>query len=154
LMTHFSDADDPDSPKTIQQQNVFDTVARQFSLQRSAANSAAILTKPETHYDWVRPGIMLYGATPLLQGNGADLGLQPAMTFTAPVAAVKELAAGDAVGYGGDFISPKDMTIACVSVGYGDGYPRGVPEGTPVLINGVNCSLVGIQRSFGGLSCR
>lgn len=143
LMTHFSDADDPENPKTNQQKEIFDSVAQQFSLQRSAANSAAILTNRDTHYDWVRPGIMLYGATPLLRGTGADVGLQSAMTFSAPVVAVKKLVAGETVGYGGDFTCPKDMTIACISVGYGDGYPRGVPQGTPVLINGEACPLVG-----------
>ena len=143
LMTHFSDADDPKNPKTNEQNALFDAVAQRFPLQRSAANSAAIITNRETHYDWVRPGIMLYGVTPLLGGYGKELGLRPAMTFSAPVAALKKLSAGDTVGYGSDFTCPNDMTVACVSVGYGDGYPRGAPLATPVLLNGEKCRLVG-----------
>ncbi len=143
LMTHFSDADDPQKAETSEQLELFNSLSAAYSLQRSAANSAALLTRPDTHFDWVRPGIMLYGVTPLLEGNGSDLGLQPVMTFHAPVISVKNVMAGEAIGYGSDFVTSADIRVAVISCGYGDGYPRLAPTGTKVLLNEQHCELLG-----------
>lgn len=143
FMTHFSDADDPQKGETSEQLALFNSLCDAWSLQRSAANSAALLTRPDTHFDWVRPGIMLYGATPLLEGNGADLGLQPVMTLHAPVISVKTVLAGEAIGYGSDYVASADIKVAVISCGYGDGYPRLAPTGTKVMLNEQHCELLG-----------
>jgi len=143
LMTHFSDADDPDNDKTAQQTKLFDSLGQQYSLQRSAANSAAVLSHPDTHYDWVRPGLMLYGVTPFLHGTGSDLDLRPAMTLSAPVVATKQLQAGDTVGYGSEHVCANDTRVACVAVGYGDGYPHSRGSQALVLVNGLTCPVLG-----------
>lgn len=143
LMTHFSDADDLQKPQTSEQLELFSSLSDNYSLQRSAANSAALLTRPDTHFDWVRPGIMLYGATPMVDGTGEDMGLKPVMTLHSPVVAVKRVSAGESIGYGGDFVASADMSIAIISCGYGDGYPRTAPSGTKVLLNDQYCQLLG-----------
>lgn len=143
LMTHFSDADDPGKDQTSAQLKLFNDICESYPLQRSAANSAAVLSQPEAHYDWVRPGIMMYGISPMLDGTGTDLNLQPVMTFSAPVVAIKQYAAGSAIGYGGDYVCPQQTTVAVISCGYGDGYPRLAPSGTQVLCNDRMCKLVG-----------
>lgn len=107
------------------------------------ANSGGILGWPETHFDWVRPGIMLYGCTPFNQGVGADEGLRPVMTLASRLIAVQRYAAGEPIGYGGSWRCPRDSRIGVVAIGYGDGYPRHAPSGTPVLINGRRVPLVG-----------
>jgi alanine racemase len=108
------------------------------------ANSAALLRFPESVGDWVRPGIMLYGASPFpaLQ-SAADIGLRPAMTLKSALIGVQTLRAGDRVGYGGTFAADHDMRIGVVACGYGDGYPRQAPTGTPILVGGRRTRTVG-----------
>ncbi|MFZ1325386.1 MAG: alanine racemase, partial [Candidatus Contendobacter sp.] len=105
--------------------------------------SGGILGWPETHFDWVRPGIMLYGCSPFQQGDGAEQGLHPVMTLTSRLIAIQHYAAGEPVGYGGSWRCPQASRIGVVAIGYGDGYPRHAPSGTPVLVNGQRAALVG-----------
>lgn len=135
LMTHFADADEA---RGIQQQlERFRTMAGGRELPVSLANSAVLLRFPEAVGDWVRPGIMLYGASPFPSlRSAAELDLQPVMTLESELIAVRELVAGDAVGYGGSFVADEVMRVGVVACGYGDGYPRHAPTGTPVRIAG------------------
>jgi alanine racemase len=132
-VTHFANADDPRG--IASQLALFDSVVGR-DLPRSLANSAAILRYPESHGDWVRPGIMLYGCSPFAESIGADLELRPAMTLESEVIAVREIAAGEAVGYGSLFTAEAPTRVGVVACGYADGYPRHAPTGTPVLVGG------------------
>jgi alanine racemase len=143
LMTHLACADEPGRGETTDQIRVFDEATAGLPGERSMANSAAILSVPEARRDWVRPGIMLYGASPIVSATADELGLRPVMTVTAPVVAVKSLKPGDAVGYGASFVCTRPSRLAVVAMGYGDGYPRHAPSGTPVLLHGRRCGLLG-----------
>ena len=107
------------------------------------ANSAAIISLPESHFDVVRPGIMLYGSSPFADRTADDLELKPAMQFEAPLIDIKQVKAGGSVGYGSTFTAEHDMRIGVVAAGYGDGYPRHAPDGTPVWIKGRRLPLAG-----------
>jgi alanine racemase len=132
LVTHFANADDE---RGVQWQlETFDRATAGQSMPRSLANSAAILRYPQTHADAVRPGIMLYGCSPFGGSTGADLDLRPAMTLTSEIIAVRDLAAGESVGYGGAYTAQAAQRIGTVACGYADGYPRHAPTGTPVLV--------------------
>lgn len=133
LMTHFADADGTSGVDW--QTAVFDRLANGLDLARSLANSAAIFRFPETHADWVRPGIMLYGCSPFSEQSGSELGLLPGMTLESQIIAVQQLRRGDAVGYGGMFVADRDMRIGVVTCGYADGYPRHAPNGTPIMVD-------------------
>jgi len=111
--------------------------------EQTLANSAAILGWPDTHRDWVRPGIMLYGGSPLSGQTAQSLDLQPVMTLSTRLIAVNARRQGDAIGYGGDWTCPGDMRIGVAAIGYGDGYPRHAPSGAPVLVNGKPAALAG-----------
>ena len=141
LMTHFSRADEKDG--ITQQLTLFKSMTRGLDLPRSLSNSAAILSYPEAHGDWIRPGIMLYGASPMSHQSASDLGLRPAMTLSSEVIAIRDISAGSEVGYGGTFCAPCAMRIGTVACGYADGYPRHAPTGTPVLVNGRRSRLIG-----------
>ncbi|MGV6825466.1 MAG: alanine racemase [bacterium] len=142
VMTHLACADEPDSETTPWQLSQFHTLAAESSLATSIANSAGIIGWPQSHANWSRPGLMLYGANPF-GSHAADLGLQPAMTFSAKLIAIKELNVGDAVGYGSTWRSSVATHIGVVGVGYGDGYPREVKPGTSVLVNDQRVPIVG-----------
>lgn len=148
LMSHFACADDTGSAMTAEQLDCFTSLiyAQQEvspNGELSIANSAAILTRPEAHLGWLRPGIMLYGANPMLDGVASDFELQPAMTLSSRVMAIRELEAGEPVGYGATWRAEKNTRLAVVAIGYGDGYPRHAKNGTPVLINGQRFELAG-----------
>ena len=143
LMTHFASADEVSNPKTVAQLEAFAAATKGLEAERSIANSAAILAWPHSHFDWVRPGSMLYGASPFATRTGAEDGLQPVMTMETALIAVKTLKKGESVGYGGAFVAPEDMTLGIAAIGYGDGYPRHAPSGTPMLVNGQRVPLVG-----------
>lgn len=132
LMTHFANADD--ARGVTWQMESFNRLTRDAGLQCCLANSAAILRHPETHGDWVRPGIMLYGSSPFAQTPAAELGLRPAMTLASQIIAVQHLSRGDTVGYGGTFTAEREMRIGIIACGYADGYPRHAPNGTPVRV--------------------
>lgn len=132
LMTHFADADDERG--VAWQMEIFERAAAGIAAPRCLANSAATLRYPETHFDWVRPGIMLYGSSPFADRTAAELGLQPVMTLASEIISVCDLKPGDTVGYGGTFRAEKNMRIGVVACGYADGYPRHAPSGTPVKV--------------------
>jgi alanine racemase len=131
-MTHFADADH--ARGVAWQMDVLERATVGENLPRSLANSAALLRYPETHADTVRPGIMLYGCSPFAESVGADLGLKPVMTLASEIISVRDLAAGERVGYGGAFTAQAPQRIGVVACGYADGYPRHAPTGTPVLV--------------------
>lgn len=144
LMTHFADADDPTEQEEVNKQlQCFNTLTVGNNQPRSLANSAAIIRYPHTHHEWVRPGIMLYGASPLADKTAAELGLQPVMTLSSKLIATQNIKAGDRVGYGGLFQATRPMRIGIVACGYADGYPRHAPTGTPVLVNGQRTRTIG-----------
>ncbi|MGH8353695.1 MAG: alanine racemase, partial [Pseudomonas sp.] len=136
LLSHFACADEPGHPLTEQQLEAFLALLDLDFAQRSLANSAAILTIPAAHMDWLRPGIMLYGATPCAELTARELGLKPAMSLCAQLIAVREVAAGESVGYGATWVARRPSRIGTVSCGYADGYPRHAPSGTPLMIHG------------------
>ena len=148
LMTHFSDADCGPEGRGIAAQMAHlealcgGPVSRKHPL--SLANSAALLRYPETRATWVRPGIMLYGSSPYPElQSAAELELRPVMTLASELIAVREIHAGDRVGYSGSFTAETDMRIGIVACGYADGYPRHAPTGTPVLVAGQRTRTLG-----------
>lgn len=143
LMSHLANAGDRNSTLVAQQLASFDTACRDMDGLRSVANSAGILHWPGSQYDYVRPGLMLYGVSPMEDDSGADHGLQPAMALESQLISVKSLRKGDSVGYGADWSCPEDMPVGIVATGYGDGFPRHAGSGTPVMINGVRSRIVG-----------
>ncbi len=143
LMTHFSDGGDRQAVKTQQQLETFKDAVAELGGEQSLAHSAAVMSLPASHGDWVRPGIMLYGVSPFNDSVGEQEGLQPVMTLHSQLMAIHQLRAGDTIGYGSTWQCPEDMAIGVIPVGYGDGYPRHAKAGTPVLINDQRVSLVG-----------
>ncbi len=142
IMSHFARADEPQADATPRQLACFDEFAQGKPGMQSIAASGGILFWPDSHRDWVRPGILLYGVSPGA-GAGADYGFKPAMTLTSSLIAVRDHRAGEASGYGGIWVSPRDTRLGVIAFGYGDGYPRGAPNGTPVWINGREVPLAG-----------
>ena len=142
-MSHLACADDQANTVTIQQLELFNLISKSIKAEKSIANSAGILGWPSTHMDWVRPGIMLYGASSLMGKSANQLGLKPVMTLCSRLIAVNQYKKGERIGYGGTWSCPEDMQVGVVAVGYGDGYPRHAAIGTPVLVNGDQASLVG-----------
>ena len=141
LMTHFANSDD--ARGVDWQMATFDRVTAGVNLPRTLANSAAIVRYPQTHGDSVRPGIMLYGASPFADVSAAQLGLKPVMTLSAKIIAVQNLKAGDTVGYGGAYQAVGATRIGVVACGYADGYPRLAPSGTPVRVGDVMTTTAG-----------
>ena len=152
LMTHFAASDEPHgvaAPMMIFEQ--WEKTAKEIfgkkKFETSVANSAALLKHPQTHRDWVRPGIALYGGTPFADAPAVTMGLKPVMTLTSEVIAVQSLERGDSVGYGGVFVAHKKMRIGIVACGYADGYPRHAPggneHGTPIMVGGKRTRTVG-----------
>jgi len=145
LMQHFPDADGPRG--VTAQLQAFEAVTHDLPGERTLSNSAAILRHAGMlagHSDWIRPGIVLYGSAPDFPArSAADWGLQPTMTLSSCLIGIQQLQAGDTVGYGSTFAAEAPMRIGVVACGYADGYPRHCPTGTPVLVNGVRCRMVG-----------
>lgn len=135
-MSHFSQADEISSTQTEHQTKAFFELTHGLPGERCLANSAAILGWPQTHCDWVRPGLILYGASPFADKTSKDLNLKPVMQLSAEIIAIQEVQAGQKVGYGGVWQAKQTPTrIGIVSIGYGDGYPWHAQSGTPVLVN-------------------
>jgi alanine racemase len=141
LMTHFAHADE--ARGIDQQLEIFNALAAPHRVARSLANSAALLRYPKSHGDWVRPGIMLYGASPFTDTSAQQLGLKPAMTLSSRIIATQELNSGDEIGYGGLFRAEHSMRIGIVACGYADGYPRHAPNNTPALVDGARTHVLG-----------
>lgn len=143
LMSHFACADDRSSSMTERQIQVFDAAVAGLTGSVSLANSAAILNYPQSHRDYVRPGIMLYGVSPCSDRTATGIGLRSAMTLTCELIAINQVSKGESIGYGAAYTCPQDMLIGVAAIGYGDGYPRHAQNGTPVLVNGQRSLLVG-----------
>jgi alanine racemase len=142
-MTHFASADENDREVSEAQMARFQAGIGALPGERSLANSAALQAFPASHGNWVRPGGMLYGLSTFARRMGSDLGLKPAMTLSTRLIAIEERAAGDRIGYGGAFTCPNAMRVGIAAIGYGDGYPRHAPVGTPVKAAGQAASVVG-----------
>jgi alanine racemase len=143
LMSHFCCADEPGSAKTLQQLALFNQLCADKAEERSLANSAAIVCLPQSHADWVRPGLMLHGISPLPSHQGHQHQLQPVMRLSSRLIAMREVLQGDTVGYGGNWQAATSTWIGVIAIGYGDGYPRHAANGTPVWLAGREVSLVG-----------
>ena len=144
IVSHFARADEPDCGATEKQLALFNHFTDGKPGQRSIAASGGILLWPQSHFEWVRPGIILYGVSPLdSRPWGEDFGFKPVMTLTSSLIAVREHKAGEPVGYGGTWVSERDTRLGVIALGYGDGYPRSAPSGTPVRVNGREVPIVG-----------
>ena len=153
VMTHLACADDPNDRTTLEQVRSFGAALNGFTGDVSIANSAGVLLWPQTltssalldykGENWVRPGLALYGASPILGRSAWELGLEPAMSFESRLIAIRTLTKGARVGYGATWQADRETVVGVVAVGYGDGYPRHLETGTPVVVNGHRVRLVG-----------
>ena len=143
LCSHLACADEVDNPVTRQQVAQLRAYAVEHDIPMTMANSAAVMAWPETHADWNRPGYMLYGNSPFESPGVDTTALNPAMSMTSAIMAIRDVPRGEGVGYGLDWVAKKDSKIGTISIGYADGYPRLAANGTPVLVNGVRVPLVG-----------
>lgn len=142
-MTHFANADSHEHG-IDDQMRIFSQYVGNAALPRSLANSAAVLWHPQAHANWIRPGIILYGASPRGIANDVDqAGLQAAMTLSSQLIATQFLKKGEAVGYGGHFVAPQAMRVGVVACGYADGYPRHAPNDTPIIVAGLRTRVLG-----------
>lgn len=143
LMTHLASADDRRSEQTLQQLETFKQAIAGIKAETSIANSAGILAWPQSHSDWVRPGIMLYGVSPFVGGWAEDDNLKAVMSLTTRLIAINHYKRGDTIGYGASWSCPEDMSVGVIACGYGDGFPRNVTPGSLVLVNGRRVPIVG-----------
>ena len=163
LMSHFSNAESKDESTNQLQMQCFKSALTQregkADYQLSLSNSAALLrhNNAANYQQWqsaqldnypvaaeyIRPGIMLYGADPLEEANSASQSLFPVMTLAAPILAIRTIKTGETVGYNGNWQAKRESVIATIGIGYGDGYPRHAPNGTPVIIHGQRAPLTG-----------
>ncbi|NMT64089.1 alanine racemase [Marinobacter orientalis] len=144
FVTHFACADDVASSFTDEQTRLFtEAVADWPSLQKSAGNSAAHFLPGQPLFDLSRPGIMLYGASPMLEKTGPQLGLKPVMTLEAQLTAVRTLKPGESVGYACSWTAERETRMGIVAIGYGDGYPRHAGTDTPAWVAGHRIRLIG-----------
>jgi len=143
LLTHLACADERDGLMTNEQLTRFRAATRGLDYSVSIANSAGVFGDVQLNGDWVRPGLALYGASPFADSSAGQLGLTPVMSLESSVIAVRHITAGETVGYGATWKASRDSSIAIIAAGYGDGLPRNLPGGTPVLIDGARAPLVG-----------
>jgi len=143
LMSHFANSDIIGDPRNQQQLDVLKQCSDAYKLPTSMANSAAIFSLAESHGGWVRPGIMLYGASPFSDQTADDLDLKPVMRLTSVITAIQDLKAGDEVGYGGDWQANQRCRVGIVSIGYGDGYSRQLSNTGAVIIHNTKVAVVG-----------
>ena len=143
LISHLANADIPGDQYTVVQQKRFESMMSQIDCEASLANTAAVMKWRKTHYQWVRPGILLYGVSPFQQDSKNQIPLKQVMSLTARIIAVKNIEKGSPVGYGGVYVTEKKAKIAMVGIGYGDGYPRVVGSKACVIINGAKAPIIG-----------
>lgn len=143
LMSHLARADELDNPRTREQAGTFAAAIEGLAGETSLCNSPALLGWPEVRSDWVRPGLMLYGANPLPGSSAETARLRPVMTMQSKIFAVREIAAGEPVGYGARFVAERPTRVGVVAMGYADGYPQFAPNGTPVQVDGQPAHLIG-----------
>ena len=146
LMSHFASSETDVCPKTAQQSAKFKEILRAisgFSGPLTLCNSGGVLNRCQDHFDYVRPGLLLYGISPKADTTGQALGLRPVMTLRTQLISVFMAQKGDEIGYGGHFRCPETMPIGIAAIGYGDGYPFSARSGTPILVNDRLCALAG-----------
>jgi alanine racemase len=143
IMSHLSDASDQSSPKNLRQLQTFKSLTKELDGEKCLANSGTFLTLDGAALDWIRPGITLYGVSPFNEGRATNLKLKPIMNLTSTLISVKRLEKGETVSYSSTWTCPEDMPVGIVNTGYGDGYPRHAPSGTPILINDIRCQIIG-----------
>jgi len=142
VMTHLSSSEER-GHVTAAQLKVFDELVASLGLERSVANSAAVIGWPQAHQDWVRPGLMLYGMSPIPNRTAAEFGLRPAMTLSTQLIGVQNISVGEAVGYNGIWRAQRPSRIGIAAIGYGDGFPRATRNGAPVLVGGREAPVAG-----------
>lgn len=143
LMTHLAAAEELNGSTVSEQLQRFEQLTGGIELERSIANSAGLIGWPSARGAWVRPGLMLYGISPLPGKDAEQLGLRPVMTLSTQLVAVRRVPAGEAVGYGGIWRAQRDSIVGIAAIGYGDGYPRNMRAGTPMLVNGRTAPVIG-----------
>ncbi|MFB2579516.1 alanine racemase [Acinetobacter sp. c2-A9] len=144
ITMHFANADELQHPLNQQQIQLFKAIQNKYpELQYSCCNSAAIYNWADLHADYVRPGIMLYGASPFADKSCHDLGLKAVMHFNSQIMQIFQVNAGESIGYASSFVADKTMTVAVVAVGYGDGYPRAYQQDNFVNIAGHQVKIIG-----------
>jgi alanine racemase len=143
VMSHFASADEPGNSSNQQQLDLIGMFANENQLEISMANSAALLSLPNSHADWVRPGLMLYGISPFDDQSAAELGLKPVMKLCSKIIAIQTLKEGDKVGYSGTWLADKATLVGIVDIGYADGYSRQLSNSGSVLISGQICAVLG-----------
>jgi alanine racemase len=143
LMTHLANAQQRGHPSVRTQARLFDEVTAGWPGERSIANSAALLSHPDLHRDWLRPGLALYGVNPFEGEESPPQGLTPVMQFASGIIAVRDIPEGGSIGYGGNFTCPVDMRVGIVAAGYGDGYPAGDLTGAPIRVAGIDTRVLG-----------
>jgi alanine racemase len=143
LMTHLSAAESRDGSVACEQIDAFRSLTDAMDVERTIANSAGLILWDEARTEWVRPGLMLYGISPVPGVSASDIGLQPVMTLSTQLISVRTVHVGETVGYNGTWQAARESKIGIAAVGYGDGYPRNMRSGTPVLVNGRETVVVG-----------
>lgn len=143
LMSHLACADEPQHPLNDVQLQAFAELAKGWEGPKSLSNSAAIFAYPQSHYDVIRPGICLYGVSPIKGKKASDFNFKPVMTLQTRLISVRKRVANAFIGYGGTYQCEEPMNVGVIAIGYGDGYLRSLPPHTPVLVNGKKCHLVG-----------
>lgn len=148
LMTHLSSADDLNDPVTEKQLALLKelSIANDWD-SLSISNSAGLVGWSAAHMNWVRPGIVLFGESPFAvadQNRSAEkLGLKAVMQFESEIISIRRIGTGEPLGYGGTWKAPHPITIGHVAAGYGDGYPRNAPTGTPIRVDGIETATLG-----------
>jgi alanine racemase len=143
LMTHLASAEDKEGHDTPEQMRRFASLNSANGVERSIANSAGLILWPDARTDWVRPGLMLYGISPVPGVTASEIGLRPAMKLTTQLIAIRRVPRGEGVGYNAIWRASENMVIGIAAVGYGDGYPRNMRNGTPVLVSDTETQVVG-----------
>ena len=143
LMTHLSAAEARSGTVALEQIDAFEQVTAGLDAERTIANSAGLILWDEARTEWVRPGLMLYGISPVPGVTAGDLGLRPAMTLTTQLISIRDVHVGETVGYNGTWQATRESRVGIAAIGYGDGYPRNMRSGTPVLVNGTETVVVG-----------
>ena len=143
IMSHLACADTYEHPMNQQQLAAFNQFTATLPGPKSFANSAALFHFPSSQFDVVRPGLSLYGISPIKTKSAASFHLKPVMTLQTRLIAIRNFTAGSCIGYESTFTCPENMPVGVVAMGYGDGYPRLAQNGTPVLVNNQRCQIVG-----------
>ena len=141
VMSHFATADEADDAFFTEQRQIM--LKHDWPVPLSLSNSAALMRDESIAEAVSRPGIMLYGSSPLAEKTASELDLRPVMSLQSALISTHEVAAGEGVGYGHSWVAERDTRVGVVAIGYGDGYPRHAPVGTPVNVAGVECPLIG-----------